>query len=107
MGLAMFHPCQSAPPPADRVAAFLARIDAQLAATHDVGMRGVFLNGQLERWERLNALLLRWASGEIGGPNPVGPGATAWDVSATITGLHTRLARVEQAARDQIAEVAL
>ena len=101
MGLAM------SPPPTDHVAAYFVRIDAHLAATHDVGMRGVFLNGQLERWERLNALLLRWASGELTGPNPVGPGATAWDVSATITGLHTRLARVEQAARDQIAEAAL
>ena len=102
----MFHPSQSAPPPADRVAAFFARIDAQLAATADNGAKATFLNHQITKWERLNTLLLRWASGELTGPNPVGPGATAWDVHMTITGLHTRLARVEQAARDQIAEAA-
>jgi hypothetical protein len=104
MGLAMLHPSA---PPADHVAAYLAQVDARLAATPDVGMRGVFLNGQIERWERLNALLLRWAEGQLTGPSPVGPGATAWEVGETITGLCTRLARVEQAARDQIAEAAL
>jgi hypothetical protein len=105
MGLAMLHPSQpAAPTPADHIAAYLARVDAQLAATVDNGARATFLNGQLERWERLLALLLRWASGGLTGPNPVGPGATSWDVTETITGLCQRLARVEQAARDQIRE---
>ena len=105
MGLAMFR--TTAPPPADRVASFLARIDAQLAATPDNGAKASFLNGQITKWERLAELLLRWASGELTGPNPVGEGATAWQVGDTISGLCIRLARVEQAARDQIAEAAL
>ena len=87
----MFHPSAQ---PADRVAAFLARVDAQLAATVDNGARATFLNGQIERWERLLSRLFWWAEAGTPGPNPVGPGATAWDVSMTITGLHTRLARV-------------
>jgi len=69
MGLAMFHPSAQ---PSDKVAAFFERVDAHLAATHDIGMRGVFLNGHIERCD----LLLRWASGELAGPNPVGDGAT-------------------------------
>ena len=107
MGLAMFHPSQSAPPPADRVAAFLVRIDAQLDATPDNGARATFLNHQITKWENLMQRLLAWSQDLYRGPNPVGEGATAWDVHMTITGLHTRLARVEQAARDQIAEAAL
>jgi hypothetical protein len=93
--------------PAERVAAYLARLDGQLDATDDAGFRGTLINHQIDRWERLHALLLRWSSGEIGGPNPVAEGATVWELNETITGLHTRLARVEQAARDQIAEAAL
>ena len=93
--------------PSEHIAAYFARVDAQLDATTDNGARAVFLNGQIERWERLLTLLLRWASGGLTGPNPVGPGANAWDVTETITGLCQRLARVEQAARDQIREAAL
>jgi len=100
----MFHPPS---PPTDRVSAFFTRIDAQLAATPDIGMRGVFLNGQISRWERLNELLLRWASGELSGPNPVGNGATVWDVTQTLGGLYQRLTDVQQDARNQIKEAAL
>jgi hypothetical protein len=107
MGLAMLHPPQPTPTPADKVAAFLARIDAQLAATPDNGAKAVFLNGQIDRWENLMQRLLAWSQDLHRGPNPVGANATAWDVNETINGLCIRLARVEQAARDQIAEAAL
>ena len=101
----MFNPSQPAAlPPADHIAAYFARVDAQLAATTDNGAKAVLLNTQIERWERRMALLMRWAAGKLSGPNPVGPGATSWDVTETITGLCQRLARVEQAARDQIRE---
>jgi hypothetical protein len=107
MGLAMLHPSQPAAPPADHIAAYFARVDAQLAATVDNGARAVLLNGQIDRWENLMQRLLAWSQDLHRGPNPVGPNATAWDVNETINGLCIRLARVEQAARDQIAEAAL
>lgn len=93
--------------PTDHVAAFLARVDDQLDSITDNGFKAVLLNRQIDRWEYLRDLLSRWASGEISGPNPVGTGATLWDVERTVFELYQRLARVEQAARQQIAEAAL
>lgn len=86
-------------PAADPVTAYLARLDAALAAEPDHGYRAAHLASQIDRWNDLSARFAEWAASDTTAPNPVAPGATAFQVTRTLTGLYQRQQMMDAEAR--------
>ena len=71
---------------ADAVQDYFDRITNELSNIS--GLSAIdLLNKQIEKWEHYRYLMLQWAAYDCKGPNPLGKGATIWDVDTTLTWL--------------------
>lgn len=83
----------------DRITAYFERLDAALADEPDHGYRAAMLAGHIDRWNDLAARFQEWAANDSSAPNPVGPNATAFDITRTLTGLAQRQQMMDAEAR--------
>lgn len=86
-----------------RIAGYFDRLDAQLANEADHGYRAALLAGQIDAWESRFQRLQEWAANPQGRPNPLGEGATVWDVESTLSGLYARQQAMGAEARLRVA----
>lgn len=75
-----------------------------LAQRPDDGDKAVFLNGELEKWERAEQKLGAWASRDDGSPNPYSPPLDAFQIARILGRLDSMLERLRIKIRNRITE---
>jgi hypothetical protein len=71
-------------------------VEPGLTARHDDDAKGIFLNCELEKWERTEVLLAEWAKRDDGSPNPFTPSLDPEYVSSIIAELNGYLGRLHE-----------